>query len=68
MGFELDKKTDQIVARLYSRPLYQTLIQGRSTYLKRILIPLQMREKDHITLFGNNINKLEKKPADIVPS
>ena len=66
IDLELDKKADQIVARLYSGPLYHTLIQSRSTYPKQILAPLKVLEKHYAKLFGNNIHELEKKPVYIV--
>ena len=63
IGFELDKKTDQTAARLCSGPLYYTLIQSRSTHPRRILTPLEILENRNAKFFGNNIHKLEKKPA-----
>lgn len=66
IGFELDRKTDQTAARLCSRPLYHTLTQGRSTHPRRIPTPLEVLEKRHAKLFGNNIHKLERRPAYIV--
>ena len=66
IGLELDRKTDQTAARLCSGPLYHTLTQGRSTHPRRIPTPLEVLEKRHAKLFGNNIHKLERRPAYIV--
>ena len=66
IGLELDRKTDQTAACLCSGPLYCTLTQSRSIYLRRIPTPLEILEKRHAKQFGNNIHKLERKPAYIV--
>ena len=66
IGFELDKKADQIGARLCSGPLYHTLTQNRSTHPRQIPALLEILEGRNVKLFGNNIHKLEKKPAYIV--
>lgn len=63
----LDWKTDQIAARLYSRPLYQMLTQRRSIYFRQLPSSLKTLEKRHITLFSNNIHKLKRRPTCIVP-
>ncbi len=41
IDLELDKTTIQTAARLLSGPLYHTLTEGRSTYVKRTLTPLE---------------------------
>ena len=40
IGLELDKKTDQTVARLCSGPLYHTLTQSRSLHLRQTILYL----------------------------
>ena len=66
IGLELDKKTNQTAARLYSGPLYPIITQDRSTHLRRTFTPLEILEKRHTKLLGSNIQELEKKPAYIV--
>lgn len=66
ISLELDRKTDQTAACLYSGPLYHMLVEGRSTHPRRILTILEVIEKRHIKPFDDNIRKLERKPAYIV--
>ena len=66
IGLELDKRPDQRGARLCFGPLYSTLTQSRSTHPRKIFIPLEVFEKSYAKLFGNNIRKIETKPAYIV--
>ena len=66
IGLELDKKTDQTAACLCSKPLYRRLTQSQSTHPRRILTHLEVFEKRYAKLFGNNIRKVESKPANIV--
>ncbi len=42
IGLELNKRTDQTAARLYSGPLYLTVTQSRSTHPRRILTPFEV--------------------------
>ena len=66
IGFELDKKVDQTTTRLCSGPLYQTLIPNQSTHPRQSFAPLKTLEERYTKLFGNNIHKLESKPAYIL--
>ncbi len=67
IDLELDKKTIQTAARLFSGPFYHTLTQGRSTNVKRTLTPFETLEKYYLKSVGSNIDELEKRPAYIVP-
>ncbi len=67
IDLELDKKTIQAAARLFSGPLYHILTQGRSTHVKRTLTPLETLEKYYVKFVGSNIDELETRPAYIVP-
>ncbi len=67
IDLELDKKIIQTAACLFSGPLYHTLTQGRSTYVKRTLTPLETIEKYYVKFVGSNIEELERRPAYIVP-
>ncbi len=67
IDLELDKKTIQTVARLFSGPLYHTLTQGRSTHVNQTLTPLETLEKHYRKSVGSNIDELEGGPAYIMP-
>lgn len=42
------------------------LTKGRSTHSRRIPTLLEILKKRHAKLFGNNIHKLERRPAYII--
>lgn len=65
IGFELDKKKDQIAAYLWSGPLYHILSQSWFTYLRQIFILLEIFEKHYAKGIDNNIYKIESKLAYI---
>ncbi len=67
IDLELDKKTIQTAACLFSGPLYLTLTQGRSTHVKRTLTLLETLEKYYIKFVASNIDELKRRPAYIVP-
>lgn len=67
INLELDKKTVQTAARLFSGPLYQTVTQSRSTCVRRTSAPLEILEKGYIKIVGSSIEELEKRPSYIVP-
>lgn len=66
IDFELDKKTNKIIACLCSELLYYTLTQSRFRHFRRIFIPLNVLKKRYAKLFSNNIYKIENKPAFII--
>ncbi len=68
IDLELDKKTIQTAACLFSKPLQLTLTQGGSTHIKRTLIPLKTLQKYYVKSVGSNIDELERRPANIVLS
>lgn len=62
---KLDKKADQIVARLYSSFFYSTITRNKLVHPRQLFTPLETLKKCHIRLLGISISKLEKRPAYI---
>ncbi len=67
IDLELDKKTIQTAARLFSGSLYHKLTQGRSRHVKRTLTLLETLKKYYVKFVGSNIDEIEKRPAYVVP-
>ncbi len=66
MDLELDKKTIQTAACLFSRPLYHTLTQSRSTNVKQTLTQLETLKKYYVKFVGSNVDELEERPVYFV--